>query len=138
MAKTRTKLEEELDVELAAGGVVLREGKVLVVQRPRYGDWSLPKGKREAGESLRETALREVREETGYQVEAGKFVGATSYAVEGRPKLVMFWRMEAAGNSEGKIDTSEVSRVEWWPITEATRKLTYASERDLLCRINEI
>ena len=68
---------------LAAGGVVLRDGRVLVVHRLRYDDWSLPKGKLEAGESFEQAALREVYEETGYTCTLGGSIGSTSYESRG-------------------------------------------------------
>lgn len=133
----QTGLERELGITLAAGGVVVREGKVLVIHRHRYDDWSLPKGKRDAGESLLETALREVREETGYSVKATGYLGAVSYEVSGIVKIVLYWRMEA-GELVGNIDESEVSEVIWMGIREAAERLTYAGEKELLRNINEL
>lgn len=133
----QTGLERELGITLAAGGVVVREGKVLVIHRHRYDDWSLPKGKRDAGESLLETALREVREETGYSVKATGYLGAVSYEVSGIVKIVLYWRMEAE-ELVGNIDESEVSEAVWMGIREAAERLTYAGERELLCKINEL
>ena len=84
---------------LAAGGIVERATpagiEILLVHRARYSDdeWSLPKGKVETGESLEETAVREVREETGCEIRLGEFLGATHYDVSGKPKEVSFWRM---------------------------------------------
>ena len=65
----------------AAGGIVVRDGSVLLVHRPKYDDWSFPKGKLEEGESWEEGAVREVEEETGLRCEAGEFVGSTQYPV---------------------------------------------------------
>lgn len=132
-----TELEKELGISLAAGGVVIREGRVLLVHRPRYDDWSLPKGKREPGEALLETACREVREETGYRVEVTGYLGAVSYPDRGVPKVVLYWRMTAEGGDE-VLDTSEVDCVEWVPIGEARDRLTYPNEKDLLHRIREM
>ena len=73
----------------AAGGVVIRDGKVAVVHRDRYDDWSLPKGKLDKGESFEQAALREVLEETGLQVELGEELEPVSYVDQkGRPKVV--------------------------------------------------
>ena len=63
----------------AAGGIVVRDGSVLLVHRPKYDDWSFPKGKLEDGESWEDGAVREVEEETGLRCELGAFVGSTSY-----------------------------------------------------------
>lgn len=132
-----TELEKELGISLAAGGVVIREGRVLLVHRPRYDDWSLPKGKRESGETLLETACREVWEETGHRVEVTGYVGAVSYPDRGGPKVVLYWQMRAVQSDE-LTDTSEVDCVEWVPIGEAADRLTYWNEKDLLRRINEM
>jgi 8-oxo-dGTP pyrophosphatase MutT (NUDIX family) len=78
----------------AAGGVVRRAGEIAVVHRPRYGDWTLPKGKVEPGESDEECALREVEEETGLRCALVGELGVTRYADEGgRPKTVRFFEL---------------------------------------------
>src|ERR687895_190115 len=84
----------------AAGGVVWRRSddgpvRILVVHRPRYDDWSLPKGKNDPGESDADCALREVREETGFSCRLGAELPSTSYRDnKGRPKTVRYWAME--------------------------------------------
>ena len=83
----------------AAGGVVVRDGRVALVHRPRYDDWSLPKGKLDEGESWEEAALREVEEETGLRCELGPEVGRTRYRASGRPKVVRYWLMEAEADT---------------------------------------
>ena len=133
-----TDIERELGISLAAGGVVVREGWVLLVHRPRYGDWSFPKGKREVGERLEETAEREVREETGYGVRVGEYLGAVSYEVGGEPKVVLYWGMEVTGGGDGEIDKGEVDEVAWVELGEAAGRLTYSGEREMLSRINEM
>ena len=87
----------------AAGGVILRDGCVLLVHRPRYDDWTLPKGKLEEGESWEEGALREVEEETGLACELGEEVGRTRY-VDGRGhnKEVRYFRMTGGGEAEAR------------------------------------
>lgn len=118
---------------VAAGGIVLREGQVLLVHRPRYGDWSFPKGKLDDGESPLETALREVREETGWTCQAVQFLGAFGYEVKGTPKVVLYWEMEPL--QEGKIeDTREVSELRWIPVSQAPSLLSYPLEKELLAR----
>ncbi|HSP66068.1 MAG TPA: NUDIX domain-containing protein, partial [Candidatus Deferrimicrobium sp.] len=84
----------------AAGGRVIRRGsddavRLVVVHRPRYDDWSFPKGKQRRGETLLAAALREVREETGFLCVAESSVGVTEYIDRGeRPKLVRYWVMD--------------------------------------------
>ena len=77
----------------AAGGVVMRDGQVAVVHRPRYDDWSLPKGKLDPDETSEEAALREVWEETGLHVRLERELPSTHYTVRGRPKRVRYWLM---------------------------------------------
>ena len=78
----------------AAGGVVVRDGLVAVVHRPRYDDWSLPKGKLDPCESFEQAALREVEEETGLRARLVRELPSVEYEVRGRPKLVRYWLME--------------------------------------------
>jgi 8-oxo-dGTP pyrophosphatase MutT (NUDIX family) len=118
---------------LAAGGVVALDGKVLVVHRLRYGDWSLPKGKLEDGETFEEAALREVLEETGYACTLGEPIGSTSYESRGRPKEVRWFRMEPVGEAAAHED--EIDEVRWVTPAEAVGLLSYARDRELLSRL---
>jgi 8-oxo-dGTP diphosphatase len=119
----------------AAGGVVVREAgrgpEVAVVHRPRYDDWSLPKGKLNPGEDWRDAALREVREETGLECELGAELESTAYLDrKGRRKLVRFWRMRATG---GEFEPSdEVDELRWAALEEAERLLDYEHDRRLV------
>jgi 8-oxo-dGTP pyrophosphatase MutT (NUDIX family) len=119
----------------AAGGLLLRETKagkeLLLVHRKRYGDWTLPKGKREGSESLTETALREVKEETGYRTRIIGFAGAAAYEVQGVPKVVLYWHMEALDEGSTNLDT-EIAEVVWLPVQEALQKLQYPLEIALI------
>jgi 8-oxo-dGTP diphosphatase len=115
----------------AAGGVVAREGEVLLVHRPKYDDWTFPKGKAEPDESDEECALREVREETGLICEAGRELPPVSYLDRyARPKRVRYWLMTPLGGSF--TPTREIDRVEWLAREEAAGRLTYERDRDLL------
>jgi len=122
----------------AAGGVVLREGgeevEVCVVHRPRYGDWTLPKGKLEPDESFEEAALREVEEETGLRCELGRELESTHYIDgRGRLKIVRYWLMEVvAGEFE---PNAEVDELRWMTAAEAVDALTYERDRELLAGI---
>ena len=119
----------------AAGGVVLRDGEdgpeVAVIHRPKYEDWSLPKGKLEAGESWEEAALREVAEETGLQCELADRLSSTHYRdPKGRPKTVHWWLMRPRGGSLGGDD--EVDDARWVGIGEAESLLDHDADVELL------
>jgi 8-oxo-dGTP diphosphatase len=119
----------------AAGGIVWRktpEGrKLAVVHRARYNDWCLPKGKLNEGESWEAAALREVREETGCAARITGRAGSVSYQVQGRPKKVRFYTMEAVGHSFF-VPSEEVEEVVWLTPEEALHILDYPAERDVL------
>jgi 8-oxo-dGTP diphosphatase len=116
----------------AAGGVVVRGGRVLLVHRDRYDDWSLPKGKLEPGETWEQAALREVREETGLRCELASYLGATRYTPGGVDKEVRWWLMTARGEPRPDMEVDEVL---WASVEEARRLLTYDGERELLARL---
>lgn len=120
----------------AAGGVVWRTGRrgrceVLLVHRPKYDDWSLPKGKRDLGESDETCALREVEEETGLRCALGPELASTSYIDrKGRPKQVRYWVMTVL---EGSFSPSEeVDEVRWLPCEDAGARLSYDRDRTVL------
>jgi len=122
----------------AAGGLVVRDGpdgtEVAVVHRPRYDDWSLPKGKLEDGESFEEGALREVEEETGYRCELGDELAAVRYRDrKGRPKHVRYWLMRIEGG--GFEPNDEVDELLWLAPAAARSKLDYEHDRRLIGEI---
>jgi 8-oxo-dGTP diphosphatase len=115
----------------AAGGVVVRDGEVALVHRPRYDDWTLPKGKLDRGESFEEAALREVQEETGLHVRLVRELPAAEYEVRGRPKLVRYWLMDV--EHEGPfLPNDETDQLRWLAPDEALRLLTYDRDLDVL------
>ena len=117
----------------AGGGVIVREGRVLVVHRDRYDDWSLPKGKLEPGESWEQGALREVEEETGLRCSLGEELGRTHRLdAQGRDKEVRYFAMSSSGEP---VASNEVDEVRWVPLAEAAAFLSYADEADLLARL---
>jgi 8-oxo-dGTP diphosphatase len=113
----------------AAGGVVLRDGRVAVVHRPRYDDWSLPKGKLDPGESFEDAALREVEEETGLRCRLVRELPAVEYEVRGRPKLVRYWAMEVEDEAPFEPN-EEVDEVRWLEPDEALALLSYDRDRE--------
>jgi 8-oxo-dGTP diphosphatase len=123
------------DVIQAAGGLLWRKGKrgpqIAVVHRPRYDDWSLPKGLLKEGESWQQAALREVGEETGCQALLGDFLGCNCYMVEGQPKVVLFWQM-ALREEEVYDRHEEVDRLVWLSPKKALKRLSYKNEKALL------
>jgi 8-oxo-dGTP diphosphatase len=119
----------------AAGGVVVRDGdhgvEVLLVHRPKYDDWSFPKGKRDPGERDDDTAVREVLEETGYRCRLGQELRSTSYVdSEGRDKRVRWWRMRVVDG--GFTPNREVDEIAWLRPDEARARLTHPHDRVLL------
>ena len=110
--------------------------EVAVIHRPRYDDWSLPKGKLATGESELEAAVREVLEETGFHVRVGRPLGVTRYAKVSasgsRPKVVRWWAMQAEGG--GFFPTREVDDLVWMVPADAADRLTRATDIEVLER----
>jgi 8-oxo-dGTP diphosphatase len=119
---------------LAAGGVVVRDdGRIAVIHRPRYDDWSLPKGKLDPGESFEDGAVREVLEETGVRGRITGELASTSYADrKGREKLVRWYRMELDGDPSDFAPNDEVDELRWLTPGEAGALLTYERDRALV------
>lgn len=121
---------------LAAGAVVFRPGKrVLLVHRPRYDDWSFPKGKLDRGEHVTGAAVREVAEETGLHVRLGVPLSPQRYPVTGgRTKQVSYWvgRVVGSDNVSDYRSNDEIDAVEWVPYDEAMDRLTYDYDRSTL------
>ncbi len=121
---------------IRAAGALLWQGPpqrrlVAVVHRQRYNDWTLPKGKLKKGESWHKAALREVKEETGYDAQILGFAGAVAYEVNGRPKIVRYWHMAAQGEPSPELD-DEVAELVWLPVEQAIERLQYPLEKSLL------
>jgi 8-oxo-dGTP diphosphatase len=118
----------------AAGGVVVQDGRIALVHRPRYDDWSFPKGKLDPGESFEDAALREVEEETGLRCSLGRELPAIRYEVNGRPKLVRYWLMTPQGELAFEPN-DETDELRWATPDEARRLLTYDRDRDVLAAV---
>ena len=117
----------------AAGGVVVGDdGRVVVIHRPRYDDWSLPKGKLEPGETWEQAALREVQEETGLRCELHEELPPEEYLDNrGRAKTVRWWRMTPIEDL-GFTPSEEVDERRWMTPDEAAATLSYQHERRLV------
>ena len=122
---------------LAAGAVLWRgstdapdELEVACIHRPHYDDWSLAKGKVDPGESLVATAVREIKEETGYDVRLGKLLGKTIYPVKNTTKVVYYWTGEVTGGQFSA--NSEVDEIRWLPFAEAKELVSYDLDRRVL------
>lgn len=124
----------------AAGGVVWRlvEGKprVLLIHRTKYRDVTLPKGKVDPGEMLAETAVREIREETGIQVSLGVPIGVSRYRLpNAREKVVHYWAAEAtdvAVRASSFVPNREIAALEWTTVKKARARLSYPVDIEIL------
>lgn len=121
----------------AAGAVIWREKvpfelEVLVIHRPKYDDWSFPKGKVEENESPIVAAFREVREETGVTAVFGQYLGTTTYKSEDEKKKVKYWMAQAKDDSQPFMPNAEVDKIEWVDIKTARHFLTHDEDRELL------
>jgi 8-oxo-dGTP diphosphatase len=124
----------------AAGGVVVRDGEegleVAVIHRPKYDDWSLPKGKLEPGEEWEAAALREVEEETGMRCELGRELDPTRYRDrKGRDKLVRWWEMRRLSGEFAVTD--EVDELRWVTPHAARDLLDFDHDRELVQAIEQ-
>ncbi|WP_296133828.1 bifunctional NUDIX hydrolase/histidine phosphatase family protein [uncultured Corynebacterium sp.] len=121
---------------LAAGAVLWRgdpqDPEVALIHRPRYDDWSLPKGKVDPGESLPTTAAREILEETGYSVRLGKLIGKVAYPVQGRTKVVYYWMARVLEGDYTPND--ETDELRWLKLDEACALLSYEVDTQVLAK----
>lgn len=134
----------------AAGGVIWRQitvadesgvtrpsGEIVLIHRPRYDDWSFPKGKLDKGETYEEAAIREVAEETGLVCELGLELPSTWYLDgKGRTKLVRYWAMRVVGIQPWEPN-DEIDQRRWVTVEEAADMLTYEHDRELLAQLRD-
>ena len=121
----------------AAGALVWRKGssglEVAVIHRPKYDDWALPKGKLKKDETWEAGAVREIKEETGCDVELESFAGSTCYLVGDRPKIVLYWNARLIKERKFKAN-GEVDRMDWLTVKQALKRIDYEDEKDLLLK----
>jgi 8-oxo-dGTP diphosphatase len=119
----------------AAGAVLScrRDGRaeVLLVHRPKYDDWSFPKGKCAPGETDEACAIREVEEEAGLRVRLGEELPSTSYVSKGRPKRVRYWLAETP-DPDAACPRNEIDEVAWLAPDDAAERLTYERDTNVL------
>ena len=121
----------------AAGAVLWRRLsdeliQIALIHRPRYDDWSFPKGKAEEGEIDIACAYREVLEETGYETVFGPELGQIQYEVDGVIKKVKYWSAQAIGNPSNIMDSNEVDQLIWVTLDDAKNKLSMDSDKEIL------
>jgi 8-oxo-(d)GTP phosphatase len=128
------------DLIRAAGGLIVRgersdHAEMVVVHRPRYDDWTLPKGKEDPGESPLDCATREVLEETGLRARIVGHAGTARYRAAGQPKQVEYYLMRPY-RFVGFDPNDEVDEVRWIPLSEAPSLLTYDFDRELVAEVD--
>jgi len=141
MSKTRKDNKPTTGNLIAAGGIIhamiSNETRIAVIHRKRYDDeWCLPKGKPLGDETLEQTALREVEEETGCKARITSFAGTVRYLANGTPKEVHFWNMAVDGNCSFR-PSDEVVEVLWLTPQEAIRRIKYPEQKEILRKVFE-
>jgi 8-oxo-(d)GTP phosphatase len=136
-------------ITTAAGGVVWRKRpgsrrpeppvEVLVVHRPSYDDWTFPKGKTDPGETLQQTAVREIHEEAGMRVRLAHPLQTVSYPISGGTKLVSYWTARPDGDDDAPfVPNKEVDEIRWVGLRDARELLTYPHDVALLDEFDDL
>ncbi len=130
-------MADDGEIIYAAGAVLWRfvgekEVEIALIHRPRYDDWSLPKGKLDPNESMISCAHREVMEETGYSATFGAELGHATYVLDGSKKLVKYWSAQAIGGPTGSPNPQEVDELLWLSPDDARAKLTLIDDRSIV------
>ena len=130
--------DQPVKIVAASGGLVWRQAgggrELIVIYRRRHKDWTLPKGKVQPGESWLQCAIREVREETGFDVEVESHAGWVCYDTGEITKVVRFWNMRPMGESQFE-SSEEVMSVHWLTLPEAINRLDHEAERLLVNQV---
>jgi 8-oxo-dGTP pyrophosphatase MutT (NUDIX family) len=141
MKSISNRNKKSLKIIQAAGGVVYRRTRkkskqceILIIHRPKYDDWSLPKGKLLPGEAWPDAARREVREETGQTVRIQAFSGPVVYGIDEGLKLVLFLKMKVVRRQRFR-KTAEVDKIKWVTVRRALDCLSYSREKDLIRKL---
>jgi len=136
MADRAAPDEVHTDEVRAAGAVLWRPAgsgaQVLLVHRPKYDDWSFPKGKLDAGEHVLQTAVREVAEETGLRVTLGRRLPPVRYATNGLRKRVDYWVATATSPESSFVPNSEIDAISWLAASKAGARLSYQRDVETL------
>ncbi len=131
--------DQPVRIVAASGGLIWRQTtggrELIVIHRRRYGDWTLPKGKVQPGESWLQCAIREVREETGFNVEVESHAGWVCYDTAEITKVVRFWNMRPLGESQFQ-SSEEVTFFLWLTTQEAVKRLDREGERLLILQVS--
>lgn len=125
------------DIVMAAGGIVVRREATplfAVVCLRKRGDWVLPKGKLDDGETPLDAAQREVLEETGHSASVQQYLGTLAYPLGERTKVVHFWHMEADGRPPQRL-MKDIAEVAWLPLDQALKRLTRHHEHAFLAQV---
>jgi len=126
----------------AAGALLWRETgdltvEIALIHRPRYDDWSLPKGKIELGETALQCAYRELLEETGIRATFTRQLGSVEYEESGQQKRVKYWAAHCALNQSKFIANEEVDQLKWLPVSEALAAVTHESDKSIIQKFSD-